>query len=221
MDACNSEEAMPMEFETLNLADVDFLLETTEKDDIILSQMCDEIETSEQDDLLLSQVCDEIEMNHQLAEIQLHETTDSLDIPSFDFNFEPNDPKDTRFGKIVDESEIQALIESQENINTKKNTRWAFNIFESWRLERNSQGQGQELVIPELVSMDAVQLNFFLGRFIMSARKRDGQEYPAKTLYYISCGILRYLRDNWRIRLVDFVKKQKVDDIFLHSTGLF
>lgn len=29
----------------------------------------------------------------------------------------------------------------------------------------------------------------------MRVRRKDGKEYPAKTLYYISCGILRYLRD--------------------------
>ncbi|XP_062620651.1 uncharacterized protein LOC134282241 [Saccostrea cucullata] len=30
----------------------------------------------------------------------------------------------------------------------------------------------------------------------MRVRRKDGNEYPAKTLYYISCGILRYLRDH-------------------------
>lgn len=104
-------------------------------------------------------------------------------------------PKEPRFGCEVDEEEIQALIESQENRNTKKNTRWSYNIFESWRRERNAQCQGPELLIPEIETMDAVQLNFYLGRFIRRVRRKDGKEYPAKTLYYISCGILRYLRD--------------------------
>ncbi|XP_048775370.2 zinc finger MYM-type protein 2-like [Ostrea edulis] len=105
-------------------------------------------------------------------------------------------PEEPRFGLEVEESEIQALIESQENKNTKKNTQWALNIFESWLRERNAQGQGQELIIPEIQTMDAVQLNFYLGRFIMRVRRKDGKEYPAKTLFYISCGILRYLRDH-------------------------
>ena len=108
----------------------------------------------------------------ELRENALTKAAECTDIPHFDVNF---DSKGARFGNMVNDSEIQALIESQEIINTKKNTRWAFNIFESWRLERNSQGQGQEYDIPELISMDAIQLNFFLGRFIMRARKRETQ----------------------------------------------
>jgi hypothetical protein len=38
---------------------------------------------------------------------------------------------------MVDDCEIQALIESQENINSK---RMHESIFECWRLEHNSQG---------------------------------------------------------------------------------
>jgi hypothetical protein len=118
---------------------------------------------------------------NQLREITLGKAAESIDIPHVDVNF---DSKGTRFGNIVDDSEIQVLIERQENINTKKNTWWAFNIFENWRLERSSRGQGQEYDIPELISMDAVHLNFLLRRFIMSARKRDGKNSILHKLWH-------------------------------------
>lgn len=41
--------------------------------------------------------------------------------------------------------------------------------------------------------MDAVQLNLlFRTLYYMKVRRKEGKEYPSKTLYNISCGILRY-----------------------------
>ena len=44
--------------------------------------------------------------------------------------------------------------------------------------------------------MNADEMNFFLCRFVLEARKQDGGEYPPRSLYYIVCGILRNLKDN-------------------------
>lgn len=172
---------------------------------------------SNDEDLILSQAFEEIEMNYCFGEIKLEDyfmdfDADKENLMNFDMSFDAENcrvsgmdvdvvtkiehfqiPEEPRFGCEVDEEEIQALIESQENRNTNKNTRWSYNIFESWRRERNAQCQGLELLIPEIETM--VQLNFYLGRFIMRVRRKDGTEYSAKTLYYISCGSLRYLRD--------------------------
>ncbi|CAC5417134.1 unnamed protein product [Mytilus coruscus] len=38
-------------------------------------------------------------------------------------------------------------------------------------------------------------MDFWLQRFIVEARRKDGVEYPPKSLYLITCGLLRYLRD--------------------------
>lgn len=34
-----------------------------------------------------------------------------------------------------------------------------------------------------------------MQRFVLEVRKQDGSEYPPRSLYYIVCGLLRYLRD--------------------------
>ncbi|XP_033754046.1 uncharacterized protein LOC117337262 [Pecten maximus] len=57
-----------------------------------------------------------------------------------------------------------------------------------WRKERDN--------VREILAMTGENLNFYLGRFIVEARKRDGTEFPSKSLYLITCGLLRYLRDN-------------------------
>lgn len=39
-------------------------------------------------------------------------------------------------------------------------------------------------------------MNFWLSRFVVEARKRNGGEYPGKSLYLMCCGLLRHLSDN-------------------------
>jgi hypothetical protein len=91
----------------------------------------------------------------------------------------------------VSENEVKHLIESQENVNTKKNTAWALRVFESWRAHRNGFGD----FVQELHDMTTEEMNYSLGRFIIEARKQDGQPYPPRSLYLIACGLLRHLRD--------------------------
>ena len=50
-------------------------------------------------------------------------------------------------------------------------------------------------VVPEFREMNKEEMNFFMGRFMLEARKQDCSPYPPRSLYLISCGLLRYLRD--------------------------
>lgn len=98
-----------------------------------------------------------------------------------------------RFANPVSDEDITELLSNQENINTKKNTRWATRVFEMWRQNRNSIRSDR--YIPDLAKMTTEEMNFFLGRFVVEARKMDGEPYPPRSLYLIVCGLLRYLRD--------------------------
>ena len=44
--------------------------------------------------------------------------------------------------------------------------------------------------------MNAVTLNYWLGKFVMEVTKTSGKGYPPKTVYRIICGIPRYLEEN-------------------------
>lgn len=63
------------------------------------------------------------------------------------------------------------------------------NLFEIWRANRREN-------IPDFKLMTTEQMSFWLGRFVMEAQKRDGTEYPPRSIYLILCGLLRYLKDN-------------------------
>ena len=98
---------------------------------------------------------------------------------------EPFEDASTRFGKPASDEDIKNLVDGQKNCNADKNTKWALSVFNAWRKERGSD-------IPELIA----NMNFWLSRFIMEASKRGAGDYPQKSLYLISCGLLRHLKDN-------------------------
>lgn len=98
--------------------------------------------------------------------------------------------ENTRFVAPLSETGVKNLIDSQENVNTKKNTTWALRVFVSWRAHRNSYGES----VKELHDMNTEEMNYYLGRFIAEARKQDGKPYPPRSLYLVSCGLLRHLR---------------------------
>ena len=65
--------------------------------------------------------------------------------------------------------------------------------------------------IPPLYLMNAAEQAYHLTRFVVEARKKDGNEYPANTLPHIITGIMRRLR--WHGIHVDFFKDTEFADI--------
>ena len=73
--------------------------------------------------------------------------------------------------------------------------------------------------IPQLHEMNADVMNYWMQRFIVQDRRKDGAEYPPKSLYLIACGLLRHLRNNsvydknfFDENNLDFVELRKVLD---------
>ena len=97
------------------------------------------------------------------------------------------DSQDRRFAAAVSDDDLQKLINSQANPNTRRNTKWSVELFNKWRASREN--------VPCMKEMNAEMLNYWLQRFVLEVRKQDGSEYPPRTLYYIACGLLRHLRD--------------------------
>nr|XP_019920759.2 uncharacterized protein KIAA1958 [Crassostrea gigas] len=163
----------------------------------------DEFLVNEIDDITLSQVCETLECENAAFEglLDLSLTPDSagcgaMDVDGIktgamdvDCKDSASTSSDSRFGQPVSDDEIFKLIKDQENVNTKNNTKWAMNLFEKWRANRREN-------IPDFKLMTTEQMSFWLGRFVMEARKRDGTEYPPRSIYLILCGLLRYLKDN-------------------------
>ena len=164
----------------------------------------DEFNVNEIDDITLSQFCENLENENEafvgLTDLSLtNESMDhGTDVKTEKMDVDSNGtaststhcpPSGSRFGKPVSDDEISQLIKDQENVNTKSNTKWAMNVFEKWRANRRDD-------IPELKLMNCEQMSYWLGRFVMEIRKRDGTDYPPRSIYLILCGLLRFLKDN-------------------------
>jgi hypothetical protein len=87
-----------------------------------------------------------------------------------------NEVDHSRFVKSVSDEELKSLVENQENVNTKNNTKWAINVFNKWREQRMED-------IPQLHGMNAdVRQNV---RFPYSPRFEKLLNRPRKNL--INC----------------------------------
>ena len=77
--------------------------------------------------------------------------------------------------------------------NTEKSTAWALRTFNDRRNERNKQSAtGDICPLGLLEKPEAEKLNFWLSRFVVEVRRKDGEPYPAHTLYLLLAGLLRY-----------------------------
>ena len=83
--------------------------------------------------------------------------------------------------------------------NTAKNTEWATTVFSAW-LESRNRRTGESTPTDYLdrsfaTEESKVDLAHVLSLFVVEAKKKDGTSYPAKTVYHLLSGILRYMRE--------------------------
>ncbi|CAC5354858.1 unnamed protein product [Mytilus coruscus] len=168
--------------------------------DIELSQIALEGE----EEIQLTQAAAAAENDFSLTQFVLDAATageanqPNFDVRDFDMSFlGTTDNSNNRFSAVVSNEEITNLISEQKNKNTEKNTKWAINVFNECLGERIRTG----IIMPDLLHMDYISMNFWLQRFVIEARKKNGDEYlppkkKKKSIYYLFCGVMRYCRDN-------------------------
>ena len=49
--------------------------------------------------------------------------------------------------------------------------------------------------IPDLVEMNEIEMNEWMTRFVLEARRKDGAPYPPRSLYQLCVCLLRYDRE--------------------------
>ena len=79
----------------------------------------------------------------------------------------------------------------------RKNTQWALSTFLSWHDKRNQcfrEEPEKQVPLDILGSNDPVAICKWFTFFVAEVRKKDGTEYPPKTLYLLLTGILRHMR---------------------------
>ena len=102
-------------------------------------------------------------------------------------------PTPSRFAAPKTEEDIKSIKLNGIPKKTQDDTQYCLRVWEEWcKYRRNSCGDN----IAPVTEMQPLQLQYWLIRFILEVRKKDGAEYPPNTLYHFCCGIMRFLRWN-------------------------
>lgn len=87
--------------------------------------------------------------------------------------------------EFVNDAEAEALSKKFVPRNTATSTKWCVSTFESWRKERNARFQNEadgQVPMDLLKSSDAALIPKFLSLYVAEVRKKDGTQYPPKTV---------------------------------------
>ena len=93
--------------------------------------------------------------------------------------------------------------------STERKINWAVSNFDEWKRARNEFASqhpesGMSLIGPTLQEMTKDELNFAISRFIQEIHKKDGSEYPGKTLRDLVLSIQMYLEtQDMKFKLLD------------------
>jgi hypothetical protein len=102
----------------------------------------------------------------------------------------PAHPPSTRFVSVTHE-EIEKRIAASQPESTKKKMKWAVKMFMDWQ---QSQPSGSSRgACQELSQFEVSELSTILPKFLFEVRKKNGENYPSKTLYEVFAMINYYL----------------------------
>ncbi|CAG2247963.1 unnamed protein product [Mytilus edulis] len=108
----------------------------------------------------------------------------------------------SRFAEPVLTEELEQRINDRIPTRTKQSTSWSMNVWRGWAENRNCNpmtGFEEFTCVPvDPETATVKELDFWLSRFIMETRRKDGTPYPPNTLMNISAGIQRHLREKKR-----------------------
>ena len=100
-----------------------------------------------------------------------------------------------RFAAPKSEKDVEQARKARIPRKTQTDTKYCVEIWKTWSIYRNSVVKNEQ-VYEDITSLDSNSLQYWMSRFVLEVRKKDGTEYPPNTLHHICCGILRHLREN-------------------------
>ena len=115
-------------------------------------------------------------------------------------------PPPSRFAIPMSDKAVEEAKQAAIPKKTKKDTAWCAKIWNDWSSQRNSSSASGEHV-PDIANMEITQLQWWMSRFVLEIRKKDGTPYPPESIYHIVCGIMRFVRLNGKPE-VDFFRDQ-------------
>jgi hypothetical protein len=103
--------------------------------------------------------------------------------------------------RFVNEKDVVDTRENNVPANTKKHTLWSANCYGKWAEARETEFRDFEAedarfqTIPKLSEITVDEMNYWLSRFALEVRKRDGTNYRHEVLYSLFCGLNREIKE--------------------------
>ena len=99
----------------------------------------------------------------------------------------------TRFSEPQSDKRIQSLKKNSVPVATLRRNQWSLNLFTDWQKQRREHFLPDESFTNELklqlCEITTPVLDYWLGKFILEVRKRDGSRYPRDSLVSIVAGL--------------------------------
>ena len=107
---------------------------------------------------------------------------------------------DSRFAAAIGDEQEGSMRLHAIPENTRSATDWGIRVWKDWAGARasSSSSEGRCSVSTPLLLMPVDDFAYWLGKFILEARKKDGTEYPPKSLYALVCSFKRFFETNER-----------------------
>ena len=80
---------------------------------------------------------------------------------------------------------------------TKASTEWGIHVWNEWASIQGSSGSTDHAPVDTpLLEMPMADLSYWMGKFVLKVRKKDGMEYPPKSLYALMCCFKHFFEQN-------------------------
>lgn len=141
-------------------------------------------------------------------------------IPPAIFKMADTAPLQKRFASLS-EDEIASILNEKDSINTKRVTKHAVTVFETYLKEKNYLVEGTDQPI-DWVNLPDPQLAGILKTFYAQARTAKGELYHKNSMASIRSGLTRHLNSKRReldteAKAVDLTK----DAVFTHANDMY
>ena len=125
-------------------------------------------------------------------------------------------PGVARFASPLSKEELEKKCQRFVPSNTQRNNTWATNVFAEWLSERNKQTIEQ---YPDILQSQqpTSTVDVVLAAFILEARRKDGDCYPANTLKNILAAIYRIMKAKYgATNVINFMEKESRERSYPH-----
>ena len=139
-----------------------------------------------------------------------------------------------RFAAPLPDVNMAEISKGKKCVDTERSTAWAIGVFNQWidqRRQLSPEDACPEDFLESRHSEDVDALQKWLCRFVVEARKQDGEPYPPTSLQNLLSGILRYMRNlhgdtpdflsrkDWRFRELRGTMERTFSDLRKQGVG--